>query len=142
MREIVLIAFITTLTTGCIRFLPGYGGGDRKNISAISAITVTAVTTLTRHITAEADSITETTIIPVTTITLSMTTTRKAIIPNIRRIIRTNNMNPNQFFLPTQSHKGERILIIDRKFPHVVIKIDRMSKALFRLFHAAPVTLA
>ena len=27
MRKIVLIAFITTLMTGCIPFLPGYGGG-------------------------------------------------------------------------------------------------------------------
>ena len=27
MRKIVLIVFITTLMTGCIPFLPGYGGG-------------------------------------------------------------------------------------------------------------------
>jgi hypothetical protein len=74
MRKIVLIAFITTLMTGCIPFLPGYGGvGHRKNTTAMSAITETALTPLTGHIPAEADPITETTIIPVTTITLSMT---------------------------------------------------------------------
>ena len=27
MRKIILIAFIATLMTGCIPFLPGYGGG-------------------------------------------------------------------------------------------------------------------
>ena len=46
------------------------GVGHRKNITAMSATTVTALTTLTGHIPAEADPITETTIIPVTTITL------------------------------------------------------------------------
>ena len=33
--------------------------------------------------------------------------------------------------------QGLQIFIVDRQFPHVLIKIDRMSKALFRLFHAA-----
>ena len=90
----------------CIRFLPGYGGGGhRKNITAMSATTVPALTTLTGHIPAEADPITETTIIPVTTITLSMTTTRKAITPNIRRIIRTKNIRSITMMIRSSAEK-------------------------------------
>ena len=44
------------------------GVGHRKNITAMSATTVTALTTLTGHIPAEADPITETTIIPAITL--------------------------------------------------------------------------
>lgn len=44
------------------------------------------------HVKRISDPITVTTIIPVTTITLSMTTTRKAITTNIRRIIRIQNI--------------------------------------------------
>jgi len=44
-RKIILIAFITTLMTDVFAFSPAMAGGDRKKITAISAITVTAVTT-------------------------------------------------------------------------------------------------
>ena len=107
MRKIVLIAFITTLMTGCIPFLPGYGGGrPSQEYYRDEPITVTAVTTLTGHITAEADPITETTIIPVTTITLSMTTTRKTITPNIRRIIRTKNIRSITMMIRSSAEKA------------------------------------
>ncbi len=68
------------------------GVGHRKNITAMSPITVTAFTMLTGHITVAAAPFTATTIIPVTTITLSMTTTRKTITKSMRRIIMTQNI--------------------------------------------------
>src|SRR6266850_2140220 len=73
------------------------GAGHRKNTTAMSHITVTAlstltgrttvtaVPTLTGHITVEADPITAT-IIPVTTITVAMTNTTKAVSTKLRRI--------------------------------------------------------
>jgi hypothetical protein len=81
------------------------GVGHRKNTTAMSAITATAVTTLTGHIPAEADPITVTTIIPVTTITLSMTTTRKAVPPNIKRIIRTKNIRSITMMIRSSAEK-------------------------------------
>jgi predicted regulator of amino acid metabolism with ACT domain len=81
------------------------GVGHRKNITAMSATTVTALTTLTGHIPAEADPITETTIIPVTTITLSMTTTRKVVTPNIKRIRRTKHIRSIMMMIRSSAEK-------------------------------------
>jgi hypothetical protein len=74
----------------------------------MSATTVTALTTLTGHIPAEADPITETTRSPVTTITLSMTTTRKAVTPNIKRIIRTKNIRSITMMIRSSAEKLRR----------------------------------
>jgi hypothetical protein len=105
-EEIVLIAFITALMTGCIPFSPAMAEvGHPKNTTAMSAITATALITLTGHIPAEADPITETTIIPVTTITLSMITTRKAVPPNIKRIIRTKNIRSITMMIRSSAEK-------------------------------------
>jgi hypothetical protein len=105
------------------------GVGHRKNITARGPITVTAVTTLTGDITVEADPITETTIIPavttltgditvkadpitattiipVTTTTVSMTTTRKTITTNIRKIIRTKNIRSITTMIRSSAEKA------------------------------------
>jgi hypothetical protein len=85
-RKIVLIAFITTLMTGCIPFLPSYGGGGpSQEYYRDERYYRNGAYYANRPYSGQADPITETTIIPVTTITLSMTTTRKAVTPNIRR---------------------------------------------------------
>ena len=57
MRKIVLIAFIVTLMTGCIPFLPGYGGGGpSQEYYREERCSVTAVTTLTGDITSRGRS--------------------------------------------------------------------------------------
>ena len=60
MRKIVLIAFITTLMTGCIPFLPGYGGArPSQEYYRDERYYGNGAYYATGHIPAEADPITE-----------------------------------------------------------------------------------
>ena len=60
MRKIVLIAYITTLMTGCIPFLTGYGGGGpSQEYYRDERYYGNGAYYATGHIPAEADPITE-----------------------------------------------------------------------------------